>query len=101
MPNYANMQHAHKKAKNLLLALLTQPYSLFYSSVTATDNQPEATEMTNKQPQFAKWIGPQQYANTDPHPQVHFAEEAPRMSRIEVIAWAAVSGFCLAVIVLV
>ena len=55
----------------------------------------------NKQPQFAKWVGPQQYANTDPHPQVPFAEDAPQCSRLELFAWSVVSGFCIAVIVLV
>lgn len=76
------------------------PINMLFNGVTEA-KQPEATEMTNKTPQFARWIGPQQYANTDPHPQIPFAEEAPQMSRIELFAWSMVSGFCLAVIVLV
>ena len=29
---------------------------------------------TKKEPQFAKWIGPQKYHNTDPNPRIPFVE---------------------------
>lgn len=53
----------------------------------------------NKQPTFAKHVGPQRYRNTDPNPQVPFCDEFPPMQPWEFVAWSMIVGIVLGFIV--
>ena len=52
-----------------------------------------------KQPQFAKWVGPQKYSNVDPNPRIPFVDtDLPDPAM--VAQWLVVIA-CLAVVALV
>jgi hypothetical protein len=53
--------------------------------------------MNKKEPQFAKWIGPQRYANTDPNPRIPFVDpDLPDAA--SVVEWLVVLA-CAAIVV--